>query len=141
MSLTKVVYYSPKTIERIKKLCNKQFSYIVPGYPSNEEIKLSDALDIPILLGNIQKHLQIQTKSGAKKLFQELEIPVSPGVTEIYDEKEMINSLALLIQSNSEIKKWIFKIDNETGGRGIAYLDLNKWKAMNQLIEQTININ
>jgi len=44
-------------MERIKRLCGDSFSYIVPGYPSNEEIKLSDGLDLPILIGNIQKHL------------------------------------------------------------------------------------
>jgi hypothetical protein len=67
------------------------------------------------------------TKSGTKKLLQELDIPVSPGVTEIYDEKELMNSLALLIQNNNHVDRWLLKIDNEGGGRGIAYLNIQAW--------------
>ena len=52
---------------------------------------------------------------------------MSPGVTEIYDEKELMNSLALLIQNNNHVDRWLLKIDNEGGGRGIAYLNIQAW--------------
>ena len=80
------------------------------------------------------------TKSGAKKVFQELEIPVSPGVTEIYDEKELINSLALLIQNNNHVDRWMLKIDNETNSRGIAYLEIKSWKQLWAVLQTSNDI-
>jgi hypothetical protein len=40
------------------------------------------------------------TKSGCKRLFQQLQIPSPPGAYDIYDEKELINTLAILILNN-----------------------------------------
>ena len=62
----------------------------------------------------------MSTKSAAKRLFNTLEIPTSPGSYEIYDEKEFINSLSMLIANNLQIEIWLFKIDDEFHGRGIA---------------------
>lgn len=58
----------------------------------------------------------LSTKSAARRLFNQLEIPTSPGTYEIYDEKEFVNSLALLIANNLNIDNWIFKIDDEFNG-------------------------
>lgn len=66
------------------------------------------------------------TKSGCKRLFAELQIPTAPGAFEIYDEKELINTLAVLITNNPAVPTWLLKIDDESQGRGIAFLHVRK---------------
>lgn len=61
--------YSSKTVKRIKNLIKGKQAYIVPGMPSNDDIKLSIALQVPILSGEPQKQNLYSTKSGAKKIF------------------------------------------------------------------------
>jgi len=55
-------------------------------------------------------------------------VPIPPGAFEIYDEKEFINTLAILIVNNLSVENWIFKMDDENLGRGLAYLDVNSIK-------------
>lgn len=38
---SKLLLYSPKTLKRILSLVRGKFSYIVPGYPSNDDVKLA----------------------------------------------------------------------------------------------------
>jgi hypothetical protein len=65
------------------------------------------------------------TKSGAKRVFNICDIPTPPGAFEIYEEKEFINTLAILILNNIKIDTWIFKVDDENNSRGIAYLNVD----------------
>ena len=50
-NLCQSIIYSPKIIKRIKKLIKNKEAYLVPGFPSNDDIKLSSMLDVPILSG------------------------------------------------------------------------------------------
>jgi hypothetical protein len=52
-SLINALLYSPKSIKRIKKLIKHKLAYLVLGIPSMEDIKLSDALQIPIWAGEV----------------------------------------------------------------------------------------
>lgn len=133
---SKLLQFSPKAIKRIKLLIKNKVAYLVPGWPCNDDIKLADLLNIPIFSGNCQQNLVMSTKSASKRLFNSLEIPTSPGSYEIYDEKEFINSLALLIANNLSINVWVFKIDDEFHGRGIAYLKVKSIKALRDICKQ-----
>ncbi len=62
---------------------------------------------------------------------------MGPGVTEIYDEKELLNSLALLIQNNHHVSRWFLKIDNESHSRGLAVLQVDNWKAMKIVLQSS----
>lgn len=48
----------------------------------------------------------------------------------------MITILAVLIYKNKEIKKWMFKIDDEIEGRGIAVLNVDSFGFLRQLRNQ-----
>ena len=61
------------------------------------------------------------SKSGAKRIFADCEVPTPPGAYEIFEEKEFINTLAILIFNNLKVDTWIFKIDDESSSRGIAW--------------------
>ena len=43
--------YSPKIIKRIKKIIKNKEAYIVPGFISNDDIKLSAILNAPLMSG------------------------------------------------------------------------------------------
>lgn len=72
------------------------------------------------------------TKSGAKKLLTNVSLKekapfmVPKSVVSIFSEKELINSLSILIFKNREIKQWYLKIEDEVNSRGLAYLNISK---------------
>lgn len=53
---------------------------------------------------------------------------------EMYDYGEFLNTFSVLIIKNPDIKTWVLKIDDEFGGRGIAYLEVGKSKAIQSIV-------
>ena len=100
----------------------------MPGYPSNDDILLATTLDVPLFSGDPQQHLLLSTKSGARRIFQAADVPTPPGAMEIYDEKELINTLSILIVNNLRVDTWLFKIDDENLSRGIAFFHVDSVK-------------
>ena len=41
---------------------------------------------------------------------------------------------------NAEVRTWVLKIDDEFGGRGVAYVDVGKSKVIQSLLSKGINI-
>lgn len=124
-SLIQKLLYSPKAMKRIRQLIKGKPAVLVPGYPSNDDIKLAHELSVPIFSGDPQLSLVNSTKSAAKRIFQSASIPTPVGSFEIYDEVEFINTLTILIANNRTVATWLFKIDDEFMGRGIAYLNMD----------------
>jgi hypothetical protein len=48
---------------------------------------------------------------------------VPPYSSLIYKESDIVPHLTKLILENSHVERWVFKIDNEFAGRGIAFFD------------------
>jgi IQ domain-containing protein H len=132
-STSRLLLYSPKSLKRLLRLVKNKISYIVPGYPSNDDIKLATYLQVPMMMGEPQKNLVMSMKSSAKRLFANHDIPAPPGAYEIYDEKEFVNSLTVLIANNLAIDNWIFKIDDEFSGRGIATFTVGDLKQIKSI--------
>ena len=42
-----------------------------------------------------------------------------------------------MIMKNPEVKTWVLKIDDEFGGRGVAYVDFEKSKVIQRLLEKS----
>ncbi|EAS06221.3 IQ calmodulin-binding motif protein (macronuclear) [Tetrahymena thermophila SB210] len=135
-SLSKKLLYSPQALKRIKKLIKGKQGYIVPGYPSNDDIKLATELNIPIMGGDPQISFVNSTKSAARRIFHSCKIDVPPGAFEIYDETEFINTLTVLIANNPEISTWVLKIDDEFQGRGLAYYNVDSINQLSDLLKQ-----
>lgn len=88
-SLAQVLLYSPKTLRRIRSLVKGRQAYIVPGAsPSAEDVKVSMALQLPLLCGEPSKQALYSSKSGAKKVFALADVPTPISAVDIYDEQE-----------------------------------------------------
>lgn len=141
-SLSQMLLYSPKTLKRIKNLIKGRQAYIVPGVSaSNEDVKVSIALQVPILCGEPSKQALYSTKSGAKKVFALADVPTPISAIDIYDEQEFMLQLAKLIANNLYVNTWIFKIDDEFNGRGHAFLQVDNIKALGEIRRKQVEIN
>lgn len=70
-------------------------------------------------------------------MFTSCEVPTAPAAYEIYEEKEFINTLAILILNNIRIDTWVFKIDDETCSRGIAFFEVDSIPFLKSLRKST----
>ena len=51
-STSRLLMYSPKALFRIKQLIKNKNSIIIPGFPSNDDVKLSTTLNVPLYSGD-----------------------------------------------------------------------------------------
>lgn len=119
------ILYSKRTLSLINKIVAGRFSMLVSGNPCNDDIKLSVQLKAPILSGHPLKSQIFSTVSQSKILFKECGLPVAPYSSKIYKRDDVVVHLSKLILEMVHIERWVFKIDNESSGRGNAYFDVS----------------
>ena len=54
----------------------------------------------------------------------------------MYDYGQFLNTFSVLIVKNPEVMTWVLKIDDEFEGRGLAYIELGKSKAITALLKK-----
>ena len=113
----------------------------MPGIPSTDDIKLSIQLQIPILAGEPAKQNLYSTKSGAKKIFHLADVPTPICAVDIYEEQEFLMQLGKLVANNLYVTTWVFKIDDEFGGRGHASVNVDTIKPLQELRRRQVEIN
>ncbi|XP_064607991.1 IQ domain-containing protein H-like isoform X2 [Liolophura sinensis] len=124
MCLSTILKYSPRTLKRVKNLIRGRDAYIVTGAPHKDDLYLSDHLDVPLLSPEPDIAHLYSTKSGSKRIFSSAKADMPPSEYDVYSLQQLEECLAQLVTENLLVHRWLFKLDNEFDGRGIAYCDI-----------------
>ena len=134
-SLAKLLHYSSKSISSIRRFIKERedSTYIVPGIVSKHDIDLARYLEIPIIMGDLSTTEALFSKSGAKRVLEINNIPSTPSIWDINKEKDFYSTLVNMLTNYPNINIWIFKINTEFRGRGIAFIVLDRIKEVSEL--------
>jgi hypothetical protein len=78
-SVSKLLYYSPKTMNQLKIITEDLPTLLVPGSPSNELIKICHFLKCYLFSGTPQKMKLFSNKSQTLNFLKNLSIPCLPS--------------------------------------------------------------
>ena len=132
-STSKKLIFSPQALKNIKKIIGLKPAYIITGYPGENDLILAKYLKIPCICGNPIKAVSFSRKKGSRDLFLKCDLPIPPSSSRFTNEEEFLNELVLLIYENQNITTWLFKVNNEFGGRGLATFALDPARLLNGL--------
>ncbi|XP_071965031.1 IQ domain-containing protein H-like [Antedon mediterranea] len=124
MCLASYLKYSPRALKRIENLIAGTEAYIVPGAMHKDDLTISEILGVPILGTEPEVAHLYSTKSGSKRVFASAEVDTPPSDYDVYHLQQIHESLAQLVTENLDVKRYLFKLDDEVDGRGIAYCDV-----------------
>uniref|UniRef100_A0A7N9AZE8 IQ motif containing H n=1 Tax=Mastacembelus armatus TaxID=205130 RepID=A0A7N9AZE8_9TELE len=136
MCLSTLLKYSPRTLKRIRNLIQGKQAYIVGGVAHVDDLAVADELGLPILGPEPAIAQLYSTKSGGRRIFTGAEVEVPPGQGDIYSLNQLHETLAELMTQNTDVQRWLFKMDSEHGGRGIAYCDVCHLSCYNWALQE-----
>lgn len=139
-SLTEKILARPRLIKRIRDHIRfPEMSHMACFNVTDHEKQLALTLDIPIY-GCDPKLLYLGTKTGGRRIFQKLGIPMPEGVEDLRDEKDIANALSILKKNNPELKKAVIKMNDGFSGEGNAIFYYQDLTAGDEVLESIIKL-
>lgn len=83
---------------------------------------LATCAGVPLLGSEPETSQLYSTKAGARELFKSAQVAFPPYEADIFSMEQMVKSLATLIANNLLVPCWIFKLPEQTRGRGFGEL-------------------
>lgn len=125
LSLATQLLYSPRALKRIMIFIGDRPAYIIPNAVGADDIRVSMRLNIPLLGPDDRLSTLYSSKSGCKRIFAAAQVNMPPAAYDIYSKDDCFQALTRLVIRYPNVKRWLFKMDDEFGGRGHAWIDMS----------------
>jgi len=132
-SLATVLLYSPRALKRIQTFVGDRPAYIVPNLVGADDVRVSMKLQIPLLGPEDRISATFSSKSGCKRLFAAAQVNMPPAAYDIYSEEDCFLALTRLVIRYPLVRRWLFKLDDEFGGRGHVCFDMATLNCQNRI--------
>ena len=137
-SLTEKILARPRLIKRIRELIRfPEMAHMACFNVTNLEKQLALSLDIPIY-GCDPRLLYLGTKTGSRRIFKKLGIPVPFGIENLQNEYEIAAALCQLKKRNPALQKAVVKMNDGFSGEGNAIFYYGEIEAENEDAEHII---
>ncbi|KAF5907609.1 IQ domain-containing protein H isoform X1, partial [Clarias magur] len=124
MCVSTLLKYSPHTLRIIKGQIQGKQACLVGGFPHMDDLAVADELGVPVLGPEPAVAQLYGTKSGIRRIFSSSGVSMPPGHADIYTLQQLHECFAQLLTDHLEVQRWLFKMDDELGGRGTAYCNV-----------------
>lgn len=133
VSTASLLYYSPKTINRLISFIGETPAYIVGGYPSFDEVKLGMRLGLPSLSGNPFINKKYLDLVECKTMLKRKKIDVGEYSPTISDQTQMVDIFSSMVINYPHFDQWEFNIVDEIDGRGKAQFKIDSINLMAEI--------
>ena len=123
VSLAKVLLCNIIALQKISQYLEKGMSYILPAIAGADELELANTWRTPMLANEEVTSQLLHNHIKQRKVAISAEVLVPPALTTFEDELSIYQALAQLMDENPNVKRWVFKMNGQLRGRGIAYID------------------
>ncbi len=139
-SLTEKILERPRLVRRIRELIKfPEMAHLACFNVTNLEKQLALTLDIPIY-GCDPRLSYLGTKTGSRRIFKKLGIPVPYGIENLQNEDEIAAALCLLKRNNPALQKAVVKMNDGFSGEGNAIFYYKKIDARTENAEHIIRL-
>ena len=137
-SLTEKILQRPRLIKRIRDLIKfPEMTHMACFNVTAHEKKLAITLDIPIY-GCDPQLLYLGTKTGSRRIFKQIGIPLPAGIEHVQNEKEIASALTELKKNNPALQKAVVKMNDGFSGEGNAIFYYNELQSGEENLESII---
>ena len=113
----------PDLLDRVRALTAGRLAFIEPWNVTDAERDLALAVDVP-LFGADPDLWHLATKSGCRRLFRELEVPLPDGAEDLHALAGVVDAMIRMRARRPAMTAVIVKLNDSASGDGNAVVDL-----------------
>ncbi|MBL0055945.1 MAG: carboxylate-amine ligase [Chitinophagaceae bacterium] len=137
-ALTKKILDRPRLINRIREHIRvPEMTHMACFNVTELEKQLALELDIPIF-GCDPALLHLGTKSGGRRLFRKIGLPVPEGIEDLANEQDIAMALTQLKRNNPSLEKAVVKMNDGFSGEGNGVFYYFALKAEDEKLQEQI---